>query len=353
MIWPFNKIEERIERRAAGAYSQAIIDMIQTAAGVTSKANPTATSAAETAAGIVGRAFATVEVHGADRYVAALSPPVMAHIGRSLVLQGESVWLIRVFKGAIQLTPAYSCTITGKPARSSWRYELTLGGPSETQTTTVGWESVLHFQSAHDPDKPWVGKGPLQGAKEAVRASAESTTALADELSGARGYVLPTPSDPQTSALNKLRTELENLSGQTTFVETQTGDWSSGAGASGEWMPRRIGASPPASLVELYRETDIQVLSACGVPIELAKSGQGTASREAYRRFLFGTINALGMLVEHEIRLKLDDAVKLTWKELQSSDITGRARAFQSMVGAGMKVDQALALSGLLQPEGS
>ena len=55
-----------------------------------------------------------------------------------------------------------------------------------------------------------------------------------------------------------------------------------------------------------------------------------------------------GRLVEAELQDKLEDTVTLSWQELRASDLSGRARAFQSMVGGGMAVDQAVAVAGLM-----
>ena len=38
----------------------------------------------------------------------------------------------------------------------------------------------------------------------------------------------------------------------------------------------------------------------------------------------------------------------LSWQELRASDLSGRARAFQTMVGGGMAVDQAVSIAGLM-----
>ena len=40
--------------------------------------------------------------------------------------------------------------------------------------------------------------------------------------------------------------------------------------------------------------------------------------------------------------------IALDWDELRASDIAGRARAFQSMVGAGMDLAKAAGLAGLM-----
>ena len=75
--------------------------------------------------------------------------------------------------------------------------------------------------------------------------------------------------------------------------------------------------------------------------------------RESWRQLLHATIAPLGRLVETELRDKLDaPALTLEWSELRASDIAGRARAFGSMVTAGMDVEKAAALSGLLMQEG-
>ena len=63
---------------------------------------------------------------------------------------------------------------------------------------------------------------------------------------------------------------------------------------------------------------------------------------------MFGVLSPLGRLVESELQEKLEDTVTLSWQELRASDLSGRARAFQSMVGGGMAVDQAVAVAGLM-----
>ena len=59
-------------------------------------------------------------------------------------------------------------------------------------------------------------------------------------------------------------------------------------------------------------------------------------------------LSPLGRLVESELQEKLEDSVTLSWQELRASDLSGRARAFQSMVGGGMPVAEAVAVAGLM-----
>ena len=78
-----------------------------------------------------------------------------------------------------------------------------------------------------------------------------------------------------------------------------------------------------------------------------AKAAAGQ-SREAWRQCLHAVISPLARMVEQELREKLHGDITLNLDALSASDIQGRARAFQSMVGAGMDVSKAAALSGLM-----
>ena len=53
-----------------------------------------------------------------------------------------------------------------------------------------------------------------------------------------------------------------------------------------------------------------------------------------------------------ELREKLNEPeLTLNFDALMASDLQGRARAFQSLVGGGMDVERAATLSGMLQGE--
>ena len=104
-------------------------------------------------------------------------------------------------------------------------------------------------------------------------------------------------------------------------------------------------------LVNLHETASREVALCCGVPTALlAESPTGTGTREAWRQFLFGTVAPLGKLVAAELSRKLDAPISLTWADLRASDLAGRARAFQSMVGGGMDLSRAAALAGLMDP---
>ena len=105
---------------------------------------------------------------------------------------------------------------------------------------------------------------------------------------------------------------------------------------------------PPASLVELVSVASQEVYAACGFNTALWGGSQAASVREAWRLALFGVLSPLGRLVESELQEKLEDTVTLSWQELRASDLGGRARAFQSMVGGGMAVAEAVSVAGLM-----
>ena len=122
----------------------------------------------------------------------------------------------------------------------------------------------------------------------------------------------------------------------------QTGDRNTAPRS--DWEAKRLGFDAPASLIQAANLATREILSACGVSPALFEASAAAAVREAWRQLLFGTIAPLGRLVAHELSRKLEAEVSLDWHELRASDLAGRARAFQSMVGGGMDPAKAAAL---------
>ena len=74
-------------------------------------------------------------------------------------------------------------------------------------------------------------------------------------------------------------------------------------------------------------------------------TGGASALREAWRQFLHGSVAPVARQVQYELRSKLDSPdLSLNFDSLFASDLSGRARAFQSMVGGGMDIAKAASL---------
>ena len=275
-------------------------------------------------------------------------PGVLELVGRSLIRRGELVFLIDTTAGKLRLIPAETHDVTGGPFPDEWEYRLTLSGPSRTATyDVVPAASVLHFRYAVDPSRPWRGNGPVQVAALAGKLSASTVKALADEAGGPVGRLLGIPVDGGDATVQALKEDIANAKGRTAIIEA--GDWANSGGDSKvDLQTQRFGAEPPASLVQLVTIASQEVYSACGLNQALWGGSQAAAVREAWRLCLFGVLSPLGRLVEAELQDKLEDSVTLSWQELRASDLSGRARAFQSMVGGGMAVAEAVSVAGLM-----
>ena len=344
-LWPFGN---KLETRAESSYTDTLIAALVTRAEGKSLAVPSATAALEACAGLTGRGFAAAEVTGPDSLTRALTPGCLELVGRSLIRRGEVVFLIDTQAGKLRLIPAETHDVNGGPFPEEWEYRLTLGGPSRTLTyDDVPAASVLHFRYAADASTPWRGNGPVQVATLAGKLSAETVRALAEESSGPVGRLLGIPVDGEDATVQGLKADIKNAAGRVALLET--GDWGNAGGdAKLNLKAERFGAEPPAALVELLDASTKEVYAACGFNAALWGGSQAAAVREAWRLALFSVLAPLGKMVESEMRTKLDDEVSLSWQELRASDLSGRARAFQSMVGGGKTVEEAAAIAGLM-----
>ena len=342
-LWPFgNKLETRDD-----SYSDVLIAALLARAQGKSLAVPSATAALEACAGLTGRGFASAEVTGPDSLTRALTPPCLELVGRSLIRRGEVVFLIDTQAGNLRLIPAETHDVQGGPYPEEWEYRLTLGGPSRTVTIDyVPAASVLHFRYAVDAATPWRGNGPIAVANLAGRLSAETVRALADESSGPVGRLLGIPVDGQDATVQGLKADIKNAAGRVALLET--GDWGNAGGDTKvDLKTERFGAEPAASLVDLLDVSSREIYAACGFNAALWGGSQAASVREAWRLALFGVLSPLGRLVQAELQEKLEDTVEIDWQELRASDLSGRARSFQSMVGGGMEVERAAGLAGL------
>ncbi len=350
MKWPWN--QDKAEVRHESDLILAALIARGGASGGRSLASVQATAALEAAAGITGRSFAAADVDGPDMFTSAITPDLLEVVGRELIRRGELVCLIDTSDG-LALWPAQSYDVDGPPDSRRWYYRVTIGGPSHTWTQIgVPAAGVLHFKYGVDPAQPWRGRSPLAVAYESGRLSSETVSALADESSGPRGALLglPVPGDDPT--LVRLRADLKDMQGKVALLET--GDWG-GAPGGGDvnGKPMRVGANPPASMVELAEHASAEVYAACGYsPMLFAAGGQAASLREA-NRLALGVVAALGRKVEAELRLKLDMAIGLSWGEIRSTDIQTRTRSVGQLVTAGLPLADAMATAGLTMPMAS
>ena len=98
--------KRRTPERRSGGYHDLLLDAALRAAHGSAGAKASATAAAESAAGLLGRAFASATAQPSNVVTRSLSPERLMMAGRALIRRGEIVFLIRSTSTGVILTPA-------------------------------------------------------------------------------------------------------------------------------------------------------------------------------------------------------------------------------------------------------
>ena len=344
-------VSQEVETRES-SYTQTLIAAIQqqTLGRVANPANPAALGAVETCAGLWGRCMASAEMGGPDVITAALTPSFLALVGRCLVRDGEVVFRIDTSSGRLLLTPAMSFSVTGGPDPSGWEYLTQTSGPSESVSVSLPADSVLHFKYATEAASPWRGISPLTVAYLAGALGAETVKALSDESSGPRGSFLPLPGTTgDDESVAGIKQFVPNAAGKMGIVESAADDFGAGGGSGqSDFKQVHFGPAPTTAMVELAQAAKLEIYGALGVSPGLFSAAAASSIREAMRVFLMTTLIPVSKLVLQELKEKLDDTLTLGFEEVRSVDAQGRARALASMVLAGLPLERAVAMSGLM-----
>jgi len=346
--WPWwrpgtveNRDSARLESRNA-PYTDAITTAIIAAAGTADAASDVTASALEVAAGVYARAMASATVDGAT-----IPPALLAAIIRDMVTVGEAV----VIEQDDVLMRASGWEVAGQsPSPAQWLYRVTVPVPDGEISVRRTGDAVAHCRYSTDRERPWIGVPPFGRAVHVGALLARLEQSLSVESGTAVGYLLPIPTDGQDETVESLRDDIRNLNGRTAIVETTSGGWGEGrtAAPAADWRPQRIGPDMPDALGSIHDKVTAAVLATLGVPVELVHPADGTGQREAWRRFLHGSLAPLAAVIAWELSGLIGRRVRFSFESLFASDIAGRARAFQSLVGGGMDIEQAAALSGLI-----
>ena len=356
MKWQGREISfGRRETRSSG-YTDRLTALLLSQASAVVDTDPLAASPLEVSAGIWGRALSSAKV-SPDSAMQVLSPTVLNMVGRQLIRQGEILFGVKVANGRRVLTPASAWDVSGGPDPASWRFVCTFSGPDSETEETLPWDSVALLTWAVEPGQPFRGLSPLAVASSTGGLCGALEASLKGEAGTPFGYLLPVPQadeteDDETDPLELMKSDLKKLGGGLSLVETTAAGWGEGrvAAPHTDWKPSRLGPAPPAALCSLRQDVAQSVLSACGIsPAMTSARSDGTARREAFRQFLHLSVNPVARQILSELRVKLDiPDLRFDFGSLMAGDITGRARAFQSLVKGGMDATKAASLSGLM-----
>lgn len=347
-------IRKFLEKRVAAvletrSYSDLVVSgLLSQASGTTG--NALQTGALAIASSIWSRTLAAAEVEGTD----TLTPEVLALIGRGLIRDGEALFLIEVVDGAVVLMPV--CDFEVLP---DWRYRVEVPVPGgKVRSMTVQPAQVLHPKWSVSPREPWRGIGPLADAPLLAKIAGRVEAKVGEDLNTPVAHVLPVPADGGDGGSNDplamLKADIAEASGGAILAETTSAGWGDGRqhAPQSDWRSRRLGPEIPDSLLETWRETLAVVLAACGIPPAIGGAGTdasgGVRVREDYRRFVMSAVEPVAATIATEASRKLDTEVTLDFRSLWAHDVVGRASAMKRMVDAGVSLEEAVQLSGLL-----
>ena len=358
MSW-FDRFRRQPPETRASA-TDVLVSAIQTAAAGISTENASAIAALEVAAGMWSRAFAAATVKPQTLATRAITPAIMASIGRQLVMRGQSLHALMVERGQVRLDPVGYWEIKGdSPNEDNWIVRCEFYGPTGSYSKILSHSNIVNCRYSCLPSQPSRGLSMMDFAAATGRLAGSIEQRLSDEAGGPSGYLIPVPEDPgggntESDSLSDLKSDLSSLKGKTGLVESSAGGWGDpGAKPKKDFMTSRFGIDPPEAVVSLRNDVAVSVLSCCLIPPSLAASvSDGTAQRESYRRWIQSGIAPTGRIVAAEFSRVLDVEISFEWDRLHASDVTGKSRAAKALAEIeGISVEQALMLSGLLDQD--
>ncbi len=267
--------------------------------------------------------------------------------------------------GAVQLrTCADWNWQDGSTDPETWRVRVTSYGPSRVETWLLSQSEVIFLPWGSGSGTTYRGRSPITWASVTARLGAEAERALADESSTAIANFIPTPAglgaeganadgDPERDPLAQLRADVAKARGRTMLMET----FADGAGDAGgapkrDWMPARLGPAPTAAQVQLAADAFERTLAATGTPPALfIGNADGTAQREAIRRWHLGTVLPIARELEWELSRKLETPVKLVFDSYPRDQVSRAQVASKLSSIEGVTMQQALEISGLIEAD--
>ena len=155
----------------------------------------------------------------------------------------------------------------------------------------------MYVRWGTSPGTRYRGQGPTSWAHLTARLQGEAERSLADEAAGPLAQILPIPQDAggDDDPLAGLRADIGAARGKAVLVETTAAGWGEGRGSApqADWKPSRLGPMMPESLVRVADSACARMVAACGASVSLFSDADGTAQREALRRWHMDTVRPL------------------------------------------------------------
>jgi len=351
MPWPWSRKKTETRR---GGYAPLLLGQFEAAAaGDGTGQTALATSVVEAAISLYARSLAAARVDAPAHVLEAVTPSMLATTARSMLRAGESFWRIDLTQGRLRLSPAGFAYPYGKTADPfSWTYQFTEYGPSGSVTGWYPSEQVIHCRYAIDPIRPWAGVPPWQWSGVSASAQGAIEAVMRDQARAPHGQLLGLPESPEIDEggdirpMDAFRSDMADARGRTLVTE-HSGQWAGSTGSPSRLDHVAFGLAFDKAAGAMS-ESAMTLAAAFGVaPSLLTARSDGSAQRESFRRFLHTSLSPLARLIEEELTRKLEAPVTLDLTDIHAADVAGRARAFRSLVDAGLSEDQALRIVGI------
>ena len=255
--------------------------------------------------------------------------------------------------GNLRLLPSGHWWWRGGLHEDDWRATVSTYGPMDTVTRELGRDEVVFFQWGRLAMEPHLGRSPHRLASLAGKAAAEVERSLGDEAGGPIASILTVPEGRggDDAELAGLRSDIAKARGRALLLETTAGGDGDRMGApQRDWLAVRLGPNMPGPLVELARDTFDRLVSAAGASPALFNDADGTAQREALRRWHLSTVLPVAKMIEVELSARLEAHVRLHFDNY-ALDLQARATALQKLIDSGLERTEALSIVGLLMED--
>jgi phage portal protein BeeE len=287
------------------------------------------TATAQSCISLWENGFTLADVTGTD----LLDPCILALIGRSLAVRGESVWLIMP-DGLVPCSDWNLRTRYGRPTA----YQVTIpeAGGGITQTALAA--EVLHVRVGCDPAAPYYGTAPLKRASltASVLNAVESALGEVFESAPIGSQVVPMPEMPEqdNTALGR---SFRGQRGRVLLRESVQVSAAGGPQPAADWRPADLTPDLQRAMTQETLESAREsICAAFGVlPALFAARAQGPLVREAQRHLAQWTLQPIATLLAEEASDKLGGAVAIDlMTPTQAYDQGGRSRALSATVSA-------------------
>ncbi|MDE0398484.1 MAG: phage portal protein [Candidatus Poribacteria bacterium] len=332
----------KTEKRSADYTDEVVSAILAKAQAQNAQADSLALAAAETCRGLWIRGLLAASISGPD----AVSRELLALIGCGLFRRGEFVGYLESDGANVTIHPCSEWTVTGGYDPDTWKYRVTLPGPSET--TSINGASplrIVHIKINADPNTPWRGHGPLRSGSLTSDLAARIERQLDSEFSRGFGRILSASTDPDNS--QEWKEQIKTMRGGMIIAEVTGGkNPAYGNPSIEDYKQIRFGADPTTQHLELRSQLQRDIIAACGVPVELVSRSDGAAMRESWRRFVISTIRPMGQLIADTLTARIGP-VELDYSTLRGSDVQGLGRAYKALIDSGMSESEAANVVGI------